>query len=77
MSLKGWALVEVIVSKQGVKVTAGGATLEIVTGLLVAGLPLTQVRDELRTQEITSLLLGMQEKEGRLLPASDPFIFQE
>ena len=66
-----------IVSKQGVKVTAGGATLEIVTGLLVAGLPLTQVRDELRTQEITSLLLGMQEKEGRLLPASDPFIFQE
>ncbi len=57
-SLIGFALVVVMVSKQGVKETAGGAVIDMDIGLLDAGLLEVQGSEDVRMQDTRSADAG-------------------
>jgi hypothetical protein len=61
----------------GVMVTEAGrfALTFIITELDVAGLPIEQLMDEVKTQVTISPLLGLYEKEELLVPEITPFTF--
>ena len=59
MSLKGWAVVVVMESKQRVNVTTGNEEIFIVIILLVAGLPIGQEMLDVNVQLTRSPFAGV------------------